>query len=101
VNITRPTHTPERSACAVCGVHDERALSTLKLALGTRVIVCGTHDLVYRRSGQTASTVEELRAIARDRREDRSARRDEGDELGAQLAAAFVSEKRSGQDRRR
>ena len=101
MNTTRPTHSTERSACAVCGVHDERALSTLKLAMGARVFVCGSHDLIYRRSGKTASTIEELRAIARDRRGDQSARRDEGDELGAQLAAAFVVEKRTGQDRRR
>src|SRR5258706_8829538 len=74
----------ERSACVVCGELDERALSTLKLIDGSRVFVCGTHDLIYRRSGETASNVEELCTIAKERRE-RSVRRDVGDELGARL----------------
>jgi hypothetical protein len=90
----------DRSSCVVCGERDERALSTLKLIDGTRVFVCGSHDLIYRRSGQTASTVEELREIAADRRE-HSARRDAGDELGSQLSAAFANDRRSGQERRR
>jgi hypothetical protein len=87
--------------CVVCGERDERALSTLKLGEdGARVVVCGSHDLVYRRSGQLANSVDELREIARDRRE-RAPRRDEGDELGAQLVAAFAPDRRSESDRRR
>jgi hypothetical protein len=85
----------------VCGERDERALSTLRLIDGTRVFVCGSHDLIYRRSGQTAGTVEELCSIARDRRGEQSVRRDMGDELGAQLASAFTKERRSGTERRR
>jgi hypothetical protein len=88
------------SSCVVCAERDERALSTLKLVDGTRVFVCGSHDLIYRRSGVTASTIEELRAVARDRREN-TARRDEGDELGVRLTAAFSADKRSGHERRR
>lgn len=101
VNTSRTTAHTERSVCVVCGERDERALSTLKLIDGTRVFVCGSHDLIYRRSGQTASTVEELCSIARDRRE-HSARRDPGDELGAQLTSAFsANERRAGGERRR
>jgi hypothetical protein len=94
------TNLTESSACVVCGERDERALSTLKLALGSRVFICGSHDLIYRRSGQTASTVEELCTITRDRRE-QTARRDAGDELGARLVAAFSNDRREGVDRRR
>ena len=95
-----PTRLPTFECCAVCGERDERALSTLKLADGARVAVCGSHDLIYRRSGQIARNVEELRTIARDRR-DREARRDDGDELGAQLMAAFSPNRRAAGDRRR
>jgi hypothetical protein len=86
--------------CVVCGERDERALSTVKLAEGARVVVCGSHDLIYRRSGKVASSIDELRAIARDRRQ-RSLRRDHGDELGAQLMAAFAPDRRAAGDRRR
>lgn len=91
---------PTFVACSVCGERDERALSTLKLADGGRVAVCGSHDLIYRRSGQVARSLDELRAIVRDRRE-RAARRDDGDELGAQLMAAFSPDRRAAGDRRR
>ncbi len=86
--------------CVVCGERDERALSTLKLGDGGRVVVCGTHDLIYRRSGQVAINEEELRMITRDRRQRRH-RRDDGDELGAQLVAAFSPDRRASGDRRR
>jgi hypothetical protein len=91
---------PTLEGCVVCGERDERALSTLKLDEGARVIVCGSHDLVYRRSGEVAADVEQLRAIVRDRRE-RTLRRDGGDELGAQLSAAFSPDRRAAADRRR
>jgi hypothetical protein len=86
--------------CVVCGERDERALSTLKLGDGARVVVCGSHDLIYRRSGEVAQDVEQLRVITRDRRE-RTLRRDGGDELGAQLVAAFSNDRRASNDRRR
>jgi hypothetical protein len=85
----------------VCGSRDERALSTLKLLGGERIFVCGTHDLIYRRSGKTASSVEELCAIARDRRDQDGRRADVDDELAAQLSAAFSRERRAGVERRR
>ncbi len=94
------TRLPTFEACIVCGERDERALSTLKLGDGGRVAVCGSHDLIYRRSGQIARSVDELRTIARDRRE-RDVRRDPGDELGAQLTAAFSRDRRASGDRRR
>jgi hypothetical protein len=86
--------------CVVCAERDERALSTLMLADGTRVVVCGSHDLMYRRSGQLAQSIAELRIITRDRRE-RAPRRDVGDELGERLVAAFAPARRAGNDRRR
>ncbi len=86
--------------CVVCGERDERALSTVKLGEGARVVVCGSHDLIYRRSGQVARDADELRAIVRDRRE-RLPRRDDGDELGAPLSAAFAPNRRAAGDRRR
>jgi hypothetical protein len=86
--------------CVVCGHRDERALTTIMLASGIRVTLCGTHDLVYRRSGQLAYTVDELSDITRERRE-RLPRRDDGDELGQQLSAAFAPNRRNGTDRRR
>jgi hypothetical protein len=87
-------------ACVVCGERDERALATLKLGNGGRVVVCGSHDLIYRRCGRVAFNEEELRTLARDRRQ-RTLRRDHGDELGAQLAAAFSPDRRASGDRRR
>ncbi len=86
--------------CVVCAERDERALSTLVLGDGARVVVCGSHDLMYRRSGQVAQTVADLRAITRDRRE-RLPRREVGDELGERLVAAFAPARRTGTDRRR
>ncbi len=86
--------------CVICGQRDERSLTTLKLADAARVVVCGSHDLIYRRSGRVALDLNDLRAIARDRR-DRPIRRDEGDELGSQLTAAFSNDRRAAGDRRR
>jgi hypothetical protein len=86
--------------CVVCAYRDERGLTTVMLASGIRVAVCGSHDLVYRRSGQVAYTVDELCSITRERRE-RAPRRDEGDDLGQALSAAFAPARRSGSDRRR
>jgi hypothetical protein len=99
VNSIHSSARPKVSGCEVCGERDERSLSTLMLGDGSRVVVCGSHDLVYRRSGQLACSVEELRQITRDRRE-RSPRREVGDELGEKLLAAFAPDRR-GTDRRR
>ncbi len=90
------------AGCVVCGARDARALSTLKLVSGLRVFVCGSHDLIYRRSGETATTVEELCAITRERRETDARRLDGEDELATQLRAAFTAERREASaDRRR
>jgi hypothetical protein len=85
--------------CAVCGSRDERALTQVSLVGGTAVTLCGSHALMHQRSGQGQSTVSELRASLSERR-DRDDRRNDGDELGALLAAAFGREKRGAQRRR-
>jgi hypothetical protein len=86
------------SACCVCGNSDSRALAEIELAGTARVVLCGTHALMYQRSKTRPSTESELRALLRDRRGRRD-RRHDGDELGAALTAAFGSDRR-GADRR-
>jgi hypothetical protein len=88
--------------CVVCGLSDERALSTTRLLRGEVVVVCGTHELMHRRRERPAANVAELRAALRDRRETRR-RRPIPDELGARLIEAFSapSERRASGDRRR
>jgi len=100
VNTIHSSSRDSLEGCVVCAERDERALSTLKLADGTRVVVCGSHDIMYRRSGQLAHSVTELRMITRARRE-RAPRREIGDELGERLVAAFAPARRTGTDRRR
>jgi hypothetical protein len=87
------------SRCCVCGESDRRALVAVALAGGTRTTLCGTHELMHRRSGGVARSESELRELLRDRR-GRRERRLEGDELGAALTAAFRAERRAA-DRRR
>lgn len=88
-----------RSPCVVCGMSDERGLTFA--ALGReRVSVCGTHHLMYVRSGARLTSVEELRALVRERRNRRERRRALADEMVAQLADAFSTEKRTGTERR-
>jgi hypothetical protein len=88
--------------CAVCGHGDARALSTTRLSRGDIVVVCGTHELMYRRAARRAETAADLRAMLRDRRETKR-RRPIPDELGAKLIDAFSvsSERRAAGDRRR
>ena len=70
------------------------------LKSGVRVTLCGTHDLMHRRAGGTARSVEELRTAFKDRRGgDRRAYRGEIDELAARLDAAFMKDRR-GSERR-
>jgi hypothetical protein len=87
-----------RSICAVCGNGDARALEDVVLAGGARVTLCGSHAVMYRRGRTAAQSVSELRALLADRRA-RKDRRQEGDELGAALTAAFSGGRREG-DRR-
>ena len=88
--------------CVVCGESDARALCTTRLSRGDVVVVCGTHELMHRRSERKAESAAELRAMLRDRRESRR-RRPIPDELGARLIEAFSSqsERRAAGERRR
>jgi hypothetical protein len=88
-------HAPlSAAACVVCGSTDTRALCTTRLAGGEDVVVCGTHELMHRRSRSVAASVIELGEIVRDRRLRDERRSDGQDELGAQLSAAFRAERR-------
>lgn len=88
------------SGCTVCGARDERALTTTRLENDDLVVVCGTHELMHRKSGKTAATVSDLRALLKDRRLGRP-RRVQGDELGGELESAFSPHRRAEADRRR
>jgi hypothetical protein len=90
--------------CCVCGESDRRALVVVALGgreggEGSGVTLCGSHELMHRRSGSVASSEKELRELLRDRR-GRRERRLEGDELGAALTAAFNAERRAAERRR-
>jgi len=87
------------SSCCVCGTSDARALVDVVLIGGARATLCGSHELMHRRSPAQARSGAQLREMLRDRRGRRD-RRSEGDELGNALTAAFSGEKRDG-DRRR
>jgi len=85
----------------VCGNSDARALEDVILEGGARATLCGSHALMHRRlptAGRAAQTVAELRELLANRR-DRRDRRQDGDELGAALTAAFSGSRREG-DRR-
>jgi hypothetical protein len=58
----------EAARCAVCGSTDARLLSFTRLLGGERVPVCGSHKMAHHRSEVIAKTVDELRAIAGERR---------------------------------
>jgi hypothetical protein len=92
-------------SCVVCGVTDARALCLAALEGGRSALVCGTHDLVYRRAGRPARSIEDLRDLTRDRRRLADRRGTHlatpgADELALRLAHAFVRERRSGVARR-
>ena len=80
-------------SCCVCGASDARVLVDVELTGGASATLCGSHDLMYRRSAVAARTGAELHAILRERRGRRDRRR-EGDELGAALNEAFSGAKR-------
>jgi hypothetical protein len=88
--------------CVVCALVDTRALVETELASGERVVVCGTHELIYKRAGGKAADVHTLRELVGERR-GRLERRERlpCDELGAMLTAGFAGERRAGNDRRR
>jgi hypothetical protein len=88
---------PEAAECEVCKLRDARALITVKLA-SEEVTLCGSHALMYRRTGRFARTRAELRELLRDRR-GRERRARAHDELAAMLTAAFAGERRRTQRR--
>lgn len=91
---------PGHGCCAVCRMRDARGLVMVDLESGVRVTLCGTHDLMHRRAGAHARSIEELRTMFKDRRgTDRRAFKGEIDELAARLDAAFMKDRR-GTERR-
>ncbi len=98
----RPQQGRQQEPCVVCGLDDARALTTARLGDGTDASVCGTHYLVHARMTTPATSVTELRSTLREkrRRTERRGQMAEVDELGAQLAEAFTTERRVGSDRR-
>jgi len=90
--------------CSICTVSDERGLTKVSLADGTEVTVCGTHQLMFYRSGILFRTLGDMRAYLGERRRRRD-RRDGvgGDALAMQLVEAFASNgnRRAASDRRR
>ncbi len=100
--IPEPVETLQSKApCAVCGLRDARALLDVELAGGTRTVLCGSHELMLRRVGQGARSLEELKVLLADRRKEdrRACGFEEVDELAAALASAFTRERR-GNERR-
>lgn len=83
------------TCCAICGMRDARALLDVSLG-GTKVTLCGSHELMHRRAGGKAKSVAELRAMLSERRgtDRRGAPGEEVDELAARLTAAFTRERR-------
>ncbi len=89
-----------KGPCVVCGIADGRALVEIDLAGEPCVTVCGSHELMHRRSGFSAQNAAELRAAFGDRRSnERRGGPGEIDELAEALTAAFTRDRR-GPDRR-
>jgi hypothetical protein len=85
--------------CAVCDIRDARALVEVALASGTRVTLCGSHELMHRRSKTKAKTAADLRAAFGERRDRERRGKGEVDELAARLSAAFGRERRGAERR--
>lgn len=76
---------------------DARALVEVDLAGEPCVTLCGSHELMHRRTGFRGQNVAELRAAFGDRRgTDRRGGPGEVDELAETLASAFTRERRAG-----
>jgi len=90
-----------KSGCVICRTDDARALSTTRLSTGDSVVVCGTHELMHKRSARTAASIAELRSLLGNRRHSTDRRSLQIDELGAQLSEAFSDDKRAVNERRR
>ncbi len=75
---------------------DARGLIEVELASEPCVALCGTHELMHRRSGWKAATVAELRMAFGNRRStERRGGPGEIDELAEKLTAAFTRDRRS------
>lgn len=98
--IPKERNAPGIGPCAVCGLRDSRALVMVDLPSGIRVTLCGSHELMHRRSGQRSRSVAELKTafVERRRVERRGARRHD-DELAEKLQAAFTRERRTSERR--
>lgn len=90
---------PSREAvgpCVICGMSDARGLVEVDLTGEPCVTLCGTHELMHRRSGFRAQNVAELRVAFGDRRSnDRRGGPGEIDELAESLTSAFTRERRT------
>ena len=94
---TSSASSPEaKGPCAVCGMSDARGLVEVDLADEPCVTLCGTHELMHRRTGSCAQNVSELRDAFGDRRStDRRGGPGEIDELAESLTSAFTRERRT------
>jgi hypothetical protein len=85
-----------KGPCAVCGMADARGLVEVDLAGEPCVSLCGSHELMHRRSGFRAQSVADLRDLFGDRRgTDRRGGPGELDELAESLTHAFTRERRT------
>jgi hypothetical protein len=85
-----------KAPCAVCGMSDSRGLVEVDLPGEPCVSLCGSHELMHRRSALRAQTVADLRAAFGDRRgTDRRGGPGELDELAETLTSAFTRERRT------
>jgi hypothetical protein len=75
---------------------DARGLVEVDLSGERCITLCGTHELMHRRSGSRAQSVAELRVAFGDRRSnDRRGGPGEIDELAESLTSAFTRERRA------
>jgi hypothetical protein len=74
-------------------------LSSTRLAGGTVVTVCGSHELAHLRADAPAKSIEDLRILVGDRRTERE-RRTDADELALHLSLAFSGDRRGSRERR-
>jgi hypothetical protein len=85
-----------KGPCAVCGMSDARGLVEVDLTNTPSVTLCGSHELMHRRSGWAAKTVSELLAAFGNRRgTERRGGPGETDELAEKLSAAFLRDRRA------
>ena len=75
---------------------DARGLVDVDLAGDPCITLCGSHELMHRRSGWKARTLTELRMAFGNRRDtDRRGGQGEVDELAEALTAAFTRDRRT------